>query len=254
MKKTFLIIAVIGLVIMAFNETENLENPEIQNFKTVQFPSLDGIMISANIYEVSVNEPVILLCHQARYNKYEYEDIAPKLNAKGFNCIAIDQRSGGELRNHQNITHQNAIKKNKPTEYLDAEQDIIAAIDYVYKKYKIPIILWGSSYSSTLALYIANNNEKIAAVVSFSPGNYFADQKGSLIDKMENFKKPMFVTSSKKEVQGVNKLLQKMKLNEKQVQFIPTGSGFHGSKALWDGQKGGEEYWNAMDDFLNKIK
>ena len=222
--------------------------------KTVDFPSKDGIVISAHIYETDKDAPVVLLCHQARYNKYEYTDIAPKLNARGFNCVAIDQRSGGELRNHENITHNNAVKQHKPTEYLDAEQDILAAIDYVYKKYKKPVILWGSSYSSTLALYIASENDKIAAVISFSPGNYFAGKKGSLIDKLENFSKPMFVTSSKKEAPGITKLLQKMQLNSQQVQFIPSGEGYHGSKALWEGQKGGEEYWNAIDDFLLKIK
>lgn len=222
--------------------------------QTVEFPSKDGIMISAHIYEVDKDAPVILLCHQARYNKYEYLDIAPKLNAKGFNCVAIDQRSGGKLRGHENITHNNAVKQNKPTEYLDAEQDIQAAVDYVYKKYNRPIILWGSSYSSTLALYIAAENNKIAAVVSFSPGNYFAGKRGSLTDKLKDFSGPMFVTSSKKEAPGITKLLQKMHLNDSQLQFIPSGEGYHGSKALWEGQKGGEEYWNAVSDFLKKIK
>jgi len=222
--------------------------------QTVEFPSKDGIMISAHIYEVDKDAPVILLCHQARYNKYEYLDIAPKLNAKGFNCVAIDQRSGGKLRGHENITHNNAVKQNKPTEYLDAEQDIQAAVDYVYKKYNKPIILWGSSYSSSLALYIAAENNKIAAVVSFSPGNYFAGKRGSLADKLKDFSGPMFVTSSKKEAPGITKLLQKMHLNDSQLQFIPSGEGYHGSKALWEGQKGGEEYWNAVSDFLKKIK
>ncbi len=237
------------LVFGSFSKEKFYQNNPVE----VEFPSKDGVLISAHVYEIDKNAPVILLCHQARYNKYEYMDIAPKLNAKGFNCVAIDQRSGGELREHQNMTHNNAVKQNKPTEYFDAEQDIRAAINYVYKKYQRPIILWGSSYSSTLALYIASENEKISAVISFSPGNYFADKKGSLIDKLENFSKPMFVTSSKKEASGITKLLQKMHLNINQTQFIPSGNGYHGSKALWEGQKGGEEYWKAIDAFLEKI-
>ena len=220
----------------------------------VSFPSSDGITISAHIYEISPEAPVILLCHQARYNKYEYADIAPKLNAMGFNCVAIDQRSGGKLRNHENITHNNAVAQHKSTEYLDAEQDIQAAIDFVYNKYRRPVILWGSSYSSTLALYNAIDDDKIAAVVAFSPGNYFAGKKGSLIDKLQQLDKPMFVTSSKKEAPGITKLLQKMELSENQVHFIPSGEGYHGSKALWEGQKGGAEYWKAITGFLEKIK
>ncbi len=83
---------------------------------------------------------------------------------------------------------------------------------------------------------------------------YFSDQRGSLIDQLNGFEKPMFVTSSKKEAAGIIRLLQKIKLNYKQVQFILVGEGYHGSKALWEGQKGGEEYWIAIQDFLEKIK
>jgi hypothetical protein len=38
------------------------------------------------------------------------------------------------------------------------------------------------------------------------------------------------------------------------VCFKPNGEGYHGSKALWPKQKGGDEYWNAIDAFLEKLK
>jgi pimeloyl-ACP methyl ester carboxylesterase len=254
MRKSVSLLIILSLVFWAFNSERKITTTDVQNPETVEFSSTDGIIISAHIYEISKDAPVILLCHQARYNKYEYTDIAPKLNAMGFNCVAIDQRSGGELRGHENITHNHAVKQHKPTKYLDAEQDILAAIDFVYKRYKKPFTLWGSSYSSTLALYIAAKNNKISSVVSFSPGNYFAKQKGSLIEILDNFDKPVFVTSSKKEAPGITKLIRKMDLNDKQIQFIPSGEGYHGSKALWEGQKGGEEYWQAITKFLIGIK
>ncbi len=116
---------------------------------------------------------------------------------KGFNCISIDQRSGGHLVEWFNETMLKAVKKGKPVEYLDAEQDIIAAVDYAAAKYKKKVILWGSSYSATLAIYQAVENKKIEAVIAFSPGEYFADQKKSLLEKLKGFKKPMFITSSK---------------------------------------------------------
>ncbi len=254
MKKTIFLILLPVFVFWAFKTEKETGFVKVETPVEVEFPSLDGIMISAHVYEVNQDAPVILLCHQARFNKYEYADIAPKLNALGFNCVAIDQRSGGELRKHQNITHNNAVKQKKPTRYLDAEQDIKAAIDFVFQKYHKPLILWGSSYSSTLALYLASESDQVSAVISFSPGNYFANQKGSLIDKLAGLSKPMFVTSSKKEAPGISKLLQKMKLNSFQTQFIPSGKGYHGSKALWVGQEGGAEYWEAVKSFLQKIK
>ncbi|MTI33585.1 alpha/beta hydrolase [Xanthovirga aplysinae] len=228
------------------NETETTRDQT----HTVTFPSLDSLEVTAKVYEIDMHSPVILLCHQARFNKFEYEGIAQKLNQKGFNCIAIDQRSGGPIASKPNETTQRALKANKSTEFIDAEQDIIAAINFAFNKYKRPVILWGSSYSSTLALYIAMENEKVDAVISFSPGNYLSEYKGDLINQLPNLKKPMFITSSKYEAPGIKELISKMTLNKHQVHFTPNGNGHHGSRALWPNQEGEEEYWKAIDHFL----
>jgi len=247
----------------AVNPMTESSKPVKKKLKTkvvdVQFPSLDKLMVSAKLYEIDKTSPVIVLCHQARYNKYEYSSIALALNKKGFNCMAIDQRSGGEMtsENEEVFINETAIrakKVGKPSDYIDAEQDIIAAISYAKKKYKSPLILWGSSYSSTLALYIAEENKLVDAVVSFSPGNYLSKFKGSLIDKLPNLKKPSFITSSKQEAGGITQLLSKTTLGEDQFHFKPNGAGFHGSKALWANQVGGDEYWNAIEAFLAALK
>lgn len=244
----------IGCNQKADKKIENIKLIEINEPEKVEFPSLDSLLISALIYEIGEEAPVILLCHQARFNKFEYEGIAQKLNDRGFNCVAIDQRSGGPIANMTNETTLRAIEKNKPIDYLDAEQDMLAAIKYVSERYKKPVILWGSSYSSTLALYIATENDNVFAVVSFSPGNYFTEQKGDLAILLSDFEKPMFITSSKQEIQYVDLLLKDHKLNENQIHFKPSGTGHHGSRALWEKQTGGEEYWDAIDSFLEKIK
>jgi len=83
-----------------------------------------------------------------------------------------------------------------------------------------------------LALYLAIESDQVKAVLSFSPGNYFAEEKGSLIDKLATFNKPMFVTSSKREALEITQLLSKMTLNDNQVHFIPQGNGHHGSRVL----------------------
>ncbi len=220
----------------------------------IEFPSLDGLVISANVYEISKDSPVIVLCHQARFNKFEYAGIAEELNSLGFNCIAIDQRSGGPIGDQVNETTLRAIEKNLPIEYLDAEQDIIAAVNYASDRYGKQVILWGSSYSSTLALYIATENDDVMAVVSFSPGNYLMNYKGSLIDKLEGFDKPVFITSSRREATETKKLVEKMEPDDNQIVFVPDGTGHHGSRALWKTQSDGEEYWNAITAFLNKIR
>ena len=45
------------------------------------------------------------------------------------------------------------VAQNKTTEFVDAEQDILAAIKWAGLNYpQAKLILWGSSYSSSLAL------------------------------------------------------------------------------------------------------
>ncbi len=263
MKKIFFVLGIFGILFSSCNEnkqakTESLNAMKITEKvnipKEVEFPSLDGLMITANVYEINKEAPVLLLCHQARFNKFEYESIAEKLNERGFNCIAIDQRSGGPIVDRLNQTSIRAIKANKSTDYVDAEQDILAAIDYAAKRYGKPVTLWGSSYSSTLAMYIGQDNKNVNGVIAFSPGNYLAEKKGSLIDKLKDFTKPLFVTSSKDEAPTLKKLIKNIELNSKQICFEPKEKGYHGSKALWPSQPDGEEYWEAIDSFLEMVR
>ncbi len=253
-----MLIGLMGCVQTPESNTENntwvAEESPMTLVQDLEFQSLDGLVISAKLYKATADAPVIVLCHQARFNKFSYDGIAPKLVDMGFTCLAIDQRSGGPIGSTQNETKNRAVAQQLPTAYLDAEPDIIAAVNYAYEKFNKPIILWGSSYSSTLALYIAMDNPKVAGVISFSPGNYFKDEKGSLTELLVGFKKPFFLTSSKREATGVSELIKQMELNDQQIQFIPEGSGHHGSRALWENQDGGQEYWDAITSFLSNIK
>ncbi len=219
----------------------------------VEFPSIDGLIVNGNLYEVGNDKPVILLCHQAGYNRIEYADIAPKLNELGYNCMAIDQRSGGEFAEKSNETFLRAKKDELATDYLDAQQDIEAAINYLNKKFNKKIIIWGSSYSSSLVLFESLQNENVKASISFSPGDYFGSKKQSLKVIFSELKKPFFITSSKQEATILSALVDVNELKENQIQFVPQSNGFHGSKALWNGQKGAEEYWIAVTEFLTFI-
>jgi len=254
MKKLYPLIALLAFTLLSCESEEEstLKDPAPYP-PTIDIPSLDGLNISANVYEVDKDAPVIVLCHQARFNKYEYAGIAERLNDLGFNCIAIDQRSGGPIATKQNWTNVRAREQGKPVDYLDAEQDIRAAVIYASKTYNKKVILWGSSYSSTLVLYVAQDNKNVSSVISFSPGDYFSPEKGSLIEQLPSFNKPMFITSSLREAEEVSKLVAGMTMTEDQVLFTPTSDGYHGSRALWKGQPDGEEYWEAIETFLKKI-
>lgn len=230
------------------------EMAEKYPFVEITFKSLDGLIVTGNLYEADANAHVILLCHQAGYNKFEYADIAPRLNEMGFNALAIDQRSGGVFAGKRNSTFDQAKSMGLSTEFLDAQQDIEAAANFLYEKYDQKVIAWGSSYSSSLVLHVAAKSDKIMGTISFSPGDYFGEERPSLASVFSELEKPFLVTSSKRESVELSRLLEGVNLGQNQQQFIPEGNGYHGSRALWEGQKGGEEYWNVLKLFLMSLK
>ena len=120
----------------------------------VQFNAADGVTIYADSYVAAdATAPVILLFHQAESSKNEYAPIAPQLVNLGYNVIAIDQRSGGDLYPPANETVQHL---GKSADYLDVLPDMDAALDYAKRTYPAsPIYAWGSSYSAALVFAFA---------------------------------------------------------------------------------------------------
>ena len=216
------------------------------------FPSKDGLMITADWYPVSSSLPVILLCHQNRFSRGEYNETALRLNKFGFNCLALDQRVGDEVNGIINETAIEAKKKNLTPTFVDAEQDIVAALDYLFEKYQRPITILGSSYSASLALKIAAENPNVASIIVFSPGEYFDDKK-YISNHIQALTKPIFATSSREEADGVTELLKDINSRIK-IQYIPASKGDHGSKVLWPDSQYNQEYWIALMSFLERIK
>ncbi len=236
------------------SQTEKATSPTTKKSEpamtTITFPSLDGLEITADLFHVADDTPVFVLCHQARYNRTEHTETAKALMARGYNCLATDQRSGGVLNDQDNETAKRAAAKGLPMNYIDAEPDIIAAVNYMAEKYKQPIILVGSSYSAALSLKVAKENPNVKAVLSFSPGEYFGD-KLNLGETIKGLDKPTFITSSKSEAVKAKPLADVVN-KDKITHFVPTSDGAHGSRVLWSKQPFSEEYWNAVNAFLKQ--
>jgi dienelactone hydrolase len=227
------------------------QNSFSQGFKhvqTVTFYAKDSVVITGDIYSLKNTNPTVLLCHQAGFSRGEYIRTARKLNIMGLACMAIDQRSGNEVNGVINQTAIDANRKKMNVGYTGAKQDIEAAIDYLFEMNgHQPIILVGSSYSASLALWIGSENKKVKAVAAFSPGEYLKNL--DLADTIRTLSIPTFVTSSKREIGPVAQLLRYV--NTKNVtQFKPELKGIHGSRALWDSTQGHEAYWNAFSSFI----
>ena len=223
--------------------------------KEISFPSIDSLEITADLYLTDQESSTyIILCHQAYFSRGAYRSIAPKLNELGYHCLAIDQRSGYKVEGIKNKTCKKASKANKPRKYKDAIPDVEAALLYAKKELKAKkIILWGSSYSASIVIYLGSKYpNEIDGIMSFSPGEYFTinDQKiSSFANKVTC---PVFVTSAKKEQKKWNNIYNQ--ISSKKSYFLPSKGGFHGSKTLWPKKKGNEVYWKSVRDFLATIK
>jgi len=103
--------------------------------ETITFKSADDLLITADRYtpHTSNSTPLIVLFHQAGSSRGEYSEIAPRLNKLGFNCIAVDLRSGEYSRGKDNETAIRASKAGLATSYADALPDVIAALHYASK-------------------------------------------------------------------------------------------------------------------------
>lgn len=218
----------------------------------VTFPAADGLTVYANLYEIDETLPYILLFHQADFSKGEYKASAIKLLKLGYNCLAVDLRSGDNVNFVQNETAQEAKTKGLPTGYLDAEQDMLAAIEWAFARSKKPVVIFGSSYSASLALKIGRSNPNVHAVVAFSPGEYFQPDL-ILKDQLNGFDKPVFVACSQREFTYMGDLLSAIPENRKTIFKPQVGPGEHGSKALWASCPSSNEYWLALLLFFKTI-
>ncbi len=218
----------------------------------LQFPSEDGLQVSADYYPAD-SKKMIILFHQAMYSRGSYLEIAPKLNALGYSCLAVDLRSGGPVNSTPNLTCKAAKQKGLATKYMDAYQDVRASIAFVKKTYKpTQVLVLGSSYSSSLVLKFGGEYpHEVAGILAFSPGEYFKDK--SFIQKTaSSIQVPVFITSKTSEQKNWQKIYDNIP-TEYRNYFVPKSGGHHGAKALWNKFDDSSAYWDAMTHFLKKI-
>jgi predicted alpha/beta hydrolase len=226
--------------------------PTPNGVRELHFPAGDGVAVTADLYMAHpAGAPMIVLFHQAGYSRGEYRTIAPKLSELGFNALAVDARSGEAVNGVGNATAASACALGKPTNYVDAIADLKAAVAQARTLGTGELLIWGSSYSSSLVL-VLGKELAADAVLSFSPGEYFDDQgkpKTWVADNAKTLAVPVFITSAKEEASAwapIAKAIDPTKLTT----FVPDTRGHHGSSALWPTQPDRDAYWTAVAAFL----
>ena len=233
--------------------TDYVLSTDPAQYETIRFPSRDGLTITADLYRARRARAWILLCHQGFCNRGEYRPVAPRLADLGYACLAIDQRSGMTIFGVKNETSALAKKRGLKTGYVDSRPDIEAAIQFITdQRAGVPLIVIGSSYSASLALLIGSDESQtgVQAVAAFSPDEYL--KKIHLADSIRGLARPAFVTSAKKEIGAVTKVLRFV--NPAVItRFRPRVEGLHGARSLWQTTAGHALYWAAFEAFLASV-
>lgn len=215
----------------------------------VELHAADGTTIYGRHYRLQSDEPrpLVLLFHQAGSNAAEYEPIAPRLGALGFEALAIDQRSGGRKFGHNNHT---VSKLGKSTGFSAAYPDLEAAVQWARRRGTAPVVAWGSSYTAALVFRLcAEHGDALAAVLAFSPGEYLG-RKGQVAQWAEQCPVPVFITSSHGDEKEAAAALASAVGTQAQL-HVPR-RGVHGSSTLRPERNaaGMESIWAEVERFL----
>lgn len=102
------------------------------------------------LYFVGKNKPTFLLLHGLGFHSFEYDDLAPLLNEKGYNCLSFDFRCCGRSDGRRGYWT-----------LADYVVDTKNVFEYVKENVSDKIVIFGNSLGATVAVsFAAQNNDK----------------------------------------------------------------------------------------------
>jgi alpha-beta hydrolase superfamily lysophospholipase len=238
-------------------------HPELEPV-TVIAESKDGHDVFGYRYGVADRVPgaVVVAFHQARANaRGEYGPIAPRLVQEGFEVLAFDLRSGGDLFGARNRTVEGWAEAQG---YCDAIADVLGALAYARRYAERldvgapppPLVPVGSSYSAALVLRaVALDPSAVGGVVSFSPasGGPMAACRGEEVSG--KLLVPVLVFRPLSEMQVESVAAQTALFREQGHEVFVADPGTHGASMLVADRVEGdvEPSWARLLDFLGSV-
>ena len=223
----------------------------------VKFISSGGTTLFADVYKQDSSAPVIFLFHQARANaRGEYDPIIPKLLENGYNVIAVDQSSGGQLFGEYNRTVENNNGNNAG--YCEAYADLEASVSMAREEgFTGKMAIWGSSYSAALVIKFAHEHpEMVEAVLAFSPASGEPMGECSPNDLMKNLDRPALILRPDREMEYESVKAQFELAKSAGLETYISKNGVHGSSMLVEQRTGNNTSatWKRVIDFLTILK
>jgi dienelactone hydrolase len=224
-----------------------------QTKTTVNYHSLDSLLLTADVYVANDSLPFLILFHEQNSSRGEFISIIDRFLKMNYNCLAVDLRNGGNSNSIGNKTTQRCREEGLSRSVYAVEGDIKASIDYAFKCSGKPVVLIGSAANGALALKAAKEQELVKAAISLSPGEFFL-ANFTIEDIISGIQKPILLTSSKIEFPYVKQMASKVEDTYKTV-FAPENSeGKRGTSALLPNNPSNSEYWLAILFFFKDLQ
>ena len=221
----------------------------------VSFLAADEIRIYGDLYSSAGGKaaPIVLLFHQGAGDaRGEYSAIAPRLRESGYNVLAIDQRTGGDIFGGVNRTMAGA--GDTEYSYCDAYPDLEGALAFVRDDgFSGPLAAWGSSYSAALVFQLAARlPEQVDAVLGFSPASGPPLADCALDQYLDRLDVPALALRPQREFEIESVQRQMAAFQRQGIQVYVANPGVHGSSMLNEDRVGEstEATWQVVLDFL----
>lgn len=200
--------------------------------------------------------PFLILLHESRSSRGEYQPILPRLHELGYATLNVDLSAGLECREVKNVTARKAAELGRTPTFLDSERDIADAVLWARaNRAHGKLVLVGSGYSAALALrHAAEHPDLVDGVVAFSPSEVFAPlgKPATWVqDGARTLEIPVWISSARAEEKDWRPIFEAIQ-SQKKASFLPEGAGLHGARALWPENPGSELYRAALEAFLQE--
>ena len=206
---------------------------QVPDAREVSFTASDGVRVYADTYIAHRRAaPFIILFHQGGGDaRGEYGPIIPWLIDSGFNVMAVDQRLGGDRFGGTNRTQ--AGTGDQEYSYCEAYPDVEAALRYVKESFDAEPVVWGSSYSATLAMRLAAEHPgDVAAVLAFSPAGGEPMKGCEPGDYLDELSVPLLIFRPAKEMELPHVREQAEAFRRHGIEVFVPQFGVHGSSML----------------------
>jgi pimeloyl-ACP methyl ester carboxylesterase len=223
--------------------------------QTVTIDSPDGVKIVGTFLRSDKpNSPALLLLHQWQSDRHSYDEFATRMNAKGFNVLAIDGRGFGESTKKADGSAVIAERSDEAVKEMLG--DVGSAVEFLKKQQNVDptkIAIVGASYGSSLAIMYAADHPEIHVIALLSPGlNYFGTmQTHPAVERYGD--RDLFTVASRGDTESAEAADDFMKIGNALYGFmiLPKGNA-HGTEMFKYREKadGPPIVENALEGFL----